>query len=176
MAIVTARPNARQRTGLAVHRLTPRCPITVVTGPPCAGKSTLVADLAGPADVRIDLDLLALAIAAPGTTHHDYEAHVRFIAMDMRNAAIRKAATMPTVPHLWIIHGHPNPDAVDRYLRWDATFVAIDPGELEVRRRCRAERPPRVMGEVTRWYTARPMLPGMVLIASAADLATTPHF
>jgi hypothetical protein len=79
----------------------------VIAGPPCAGKSTLVAELAGPADVVIDLDRIALALAAPGTAHHRYPDHVRFVAVDARLAAINRAATMPAVPRLWIIHAHP---------------------------------------------------------------------
>jgi hypothetical protein len=169
---VTARPNARQRAAARTRVLQPRCPITVIVGPPAAGKSTLAGDLAGPADVIVDLDLLALAISAPGTPHHRYPDHVRYLAVDARTAVIRRAAGMAAVPRLWIIHAHPDPETVARYCRWSATFVVIDPGEDVVLARCAQLRPPRVLAEVRRWYDRPPLLPRTMAVITAGDLAT----
>jgi hypothetical protein len=104
----------------------------VIAGPPCAGKSTLVAELAGPADVVIDLDRIALASPPPHRPHR-YPDHVRFVAVDARLAAINRAATIARRPPA-MDHPRPprKPDTVRRYLRWHATFLVIDPGESTV--------------------------------------------
>ena len=42
----------------------------VITGPPCAGKSTYAREQATLNDMVIDLDRIALSIAAEETPHH----------------------------------------------------------------------------------------------------------
>lgn len=55
--------------------------LTIVTGPPCGGKSTHIATHATPGDIVIDLDRIALALTTDDTTHHDYGTHIRYIAL-----------------------------------------------------------------------------------------------
>lgn len=138
------------------YPLLPACPVTVVIGPPAGGKSTYVAQHAGPADAVLDLDRLGLALAAPGTEHHDYPDHIRRAAMAARRAALHRLTTDPACPHLWLIHGRPDPTAMRTYRHWNATVVVIDPGEAVARRRCELERPAAVLAELDRWYRTQP--------------------
>ena len=46
--------------------------LTIVTGPPCGGKTTHIANHAHPGDIIIDLDRIALALTTDDTTHHYY--------------------------------------------------------------------------------------------------------
>ena len=81
--------------------------LTVVTGPPCAGKSTHVRRHAQCDDIIIDLDRIALALAHEGTTHHAYPPHIRHIAINARAEAIRTALPLSRDYNVWIIHMRP---------------------------------------------------------------------
>jgi hypothetical protein len=170
---MTAKPNAQARARARRYQLTPRCPITVVAGPPAAGKSTYAQHHAGPAEVIVDLDALALALCPYGThQHHRYPEHIRRAAIAARRGAIDQVAADPACPHLWIIHAHPDPAAVRLYDRWSAKFVVIDPGRGVVMARAKADRPVTVLPAIERWYRSPPLLPNVITLAAAP----APHF
>ena len=127
--------------------------LTVVTGPPCAGKSTYVGNNAQANDIIIDLDLIALAMAPEGTKHHTYPAHVRHVAINARAEAIRTALPLSRDYNVWVIHAQPSKRDWLAYKQHDAKIVRLDPGYEEVARRCSEQRPAWAMATVHDWYS-----------------------
>ena len=139
--------------------------VTVVIGPPAAGKSTYVAEHAAAEDLVVDYDRLAAAITPrPNTAAGQYlppNVHPP-AAIPAANALRRLAAT--AVPEAavaagvraWIIHALPTRAELAAYRAAGAELIAVDPGELEVRRRAAAHRPPAAAAAIARWYAAPP--------------------
>ena len=101
--------------------------ITVVTGPPCSGKTTHITTHARRGDIIIDLDRIALALTADDTDHHTYGPHIRHVARQARTAAIHAAVTasQTTGARVWIIDTWPD---VRRWEALGATVTTLDPG------------------------------------------------
>lgn len=116
--------------------------LTVVTGPPCSGKSTYIGARAGADDIVIDLDRIALALAAEGTESHDYPDHVRTVARRARVAAIDAALGYSRRFGVWIIEAAPSPGAVKFYIRRGARIVTCSASPEELAERA-AKRPER---------------------------------
>jgi predicted ATPase len=127
--------------------------ITVVTGPPAAGKSSYITAHAKATDVVVDLDLIALALAGPGADHHAHDEVLLKVAHRARQAAIHEAERHADRTHVWIIHTMPAAKARARYKRLGARIVVVDPGEEIVRRRVQDMRQPGMEAVVTRWYS-----------------------
>lgn len=138
--------------------------VKIITGPPGAGKSTHVRENAGPHDVVIDLDRIAMAIMHPATedTHH-YPTYIRHIAIGMRSAAITRATKLRESVSVWIIHSVPSPDQLEEYRRYRWEVVEIDPGEAVVRARVAELRPDAVGVAVDRWYHQGAPTPGAIV-------------
>lgn len=125
--------------------------LTVVTGPPCSGKSTYVREHARPGDIIVDFDVLAQALGNP--TPHDPPDAIRWTAVMARRAAVleainqhRKGATA------WIIHGSiPRPD-LERYEREGAELIHLTATPAELHARVdKAGRPARWHRLVDEW-------------------------
>ena len=115
--------------------------LTIITGPPCAGKTTYVRQHAKPGDIIVDFDLIAQAVGSPVTHGHDRP--VWKVAIEARQAAItaavgqhRQGATA------WVIDSQPTEPARQAYLRAGARLVDLtaEPAELH-RRATEAGRP-----------------------------------
>lgn len=127
--------------------------ITVVMGPPAAGKSTYVRQHAGPMDVAIDLDEIARALMpVPPERTHVYPAHVRHVAIGARSTAIHRAKRLQVPCGVWIIHSMPSPADVAEYRMLRYRIVTIDPGREIVQARADAERPEVMAQHVATWY------------------------
>lgn len=114
--------------------------LTIVTGPPCAGKTTYVSEHAQPGDIIIDFDALAQALGSPP---HHYSAAQAAITRYARAAAIKIAITWHLRgARVWITECEPSPARWQQYARARAIHVpvAADPGELH--RRISEGRPP----------------------------------
>ena len=122
--------------------------IVLVVGPPGAGKSTLVAEQAGPSDVVVDYDVIAEAF---GSGQH--KAGKSDAATKARGAvltALRRGEL--DAPKAWIVSA--SPDAESMFPHHEV--VEVDPGEVEVLRRCReAGRPAKWQRLVSDWYRKR---------------------
>lgn len=78
-------------------------PVTVVCGPPGAGKSTYVKDRMKWGDLVLDLDELYRALS--GLPQHDHPDCLVPFALAARDAIINKLAEPSDVRHAWIIMG-----------------------------------------------------------------------
>lgn len=123
--------------------------LTVITGAPCAGKTTYVRQHALPGDIIIDLDAIAQALGSPVT--HDHEPGLRKVALEARAAAIKQAI----VRHhrhgarAWIIESAPDQARRGWYASHDARFVDLDASPEELHRRAAASgRPAAAHGQI----------------------------
>ena len=124
--------------------------ITVITGPPCSGKTTYLASSARPGDIIIDFDALAAALGSPAS--HGAPRSLRNVAHAARYAAIN-AALKVTDTDVFIIHSQPNTQWMDRYTAAHAIIKVIDPGIGECLRRAADDnRPDWTAQAIRQWY------------------------
>jgi predicted kinase len=124
----------------------------VVTGPPCAGKSTWVRERAKPGDVVVDLDRIALAITAEDTPHHEYPAHIRKAAISVRKTAVSVALSYSRVGMAYVIHAKPSSRALNDYRRAKAQMVELNAPFHVLMERAKAERPPHIWQTLATWW------------------------
>ncbi|WP_063735612.1 AAA family ATPase [Streptomyces sp. RTd22] len=124
----------------------------VVTGPPGAGKSSWIRSHAKPADIVIDLDLMALAMAGPGADHHAHNDVLLKVTHRARFAALAEAYQHLDTTDVYVIHTQPSAKALAKYKRLKGKIIVVDPGESIVRQRVRDMRQPGMDAVVTRWY------------------------
>lgn len=132
--------------------------ITVVMGPPGAGKSTLVASERKPGDVVVDFDALAQALGS--TMPHDRPESVRQVAWAARSAAIGRIFD-GIDSDAWIIQTNLDAAGVERWGRLGARFVVVDPGRETVEEQARADgRDSDTFKVIEEWYANPPVIPG----------------
>lgn len=124
-------------------------PLTVITGPPAAGKSTYVDQHAQPGDVTIDFARLADALGGHRT--HDHSGAVLRATQAAWRAALDAALAVPGT-QTWLIHANPTSGAYARYRSARARIVTIDPGPDIVYARIGRERPGRAVAMADAWY------------------------
>lgn len=113
--------------------------LTVVTGPPCSGKTTYVHEHAKPGDIIIDLDPIAEALGSPD--HHDHPEPLRRVAQAARRAAIAEAIRQHRRgASVWIVECDPTRDRRAEYHRASAQFISLRVSVDELHRRA-ADRP-----------------------------------
>ena len=131
--------------------------ITVVSGPPCAGKSFYVREMALPGDIVVDMDVIAMALVLDNIEAHDYSDEVRSVARAARKGAIREALRVGQVSrrNVWIVHTHPTPEWSRIYRSVNARVKVVDPGRDVCLSRL-AERPKsqhvRTRRVIDEWY------------------------
>jgi hypothetical protein len=113
--------------------------LTIVTGPPCAGKTTYVAQHAQPGDIIIDFDAMARAL---GAHDRNYSNPVRAVTQYARGAAIKGAISWHRRgARVWITECQPSPQRWRQYALAGARHVKLDVDPDELHRRIDAERP-----------------------------------
>lgn len=151
----------------------PTAPVTVVIGPPGAGKSTYVLDHARADDVVIDLDRLAAAVRAPlSAPGHGYPQHVRHVAIGARQAAMRRAVALPATSgaRVWIVHAVPTEAQLRQYVADGWTVHVCDPLPDVVRTRITSStRGTRHLDAADSWYATRERLFALLEPAAAWD-------
>lgn len=130
-----------------------RTMLYVITGPPCAGKSTWIRQRAKPGDVVVDLDRIALAITSEDTPHHEYPKHIRTIAVAIRRQLVQMAMRASRMTDAYIINSKPTSRARADYYRAGATFIHLDAPLETLVERAKAERPAWVMQALLNWNT-----------------------
>lgn len=127
--------------------------IHIVSGPPCAGKSTYVREHAKEGDLRVDYDLIAQALGSVNS--HAAEGLIKQAAFDAREGAIG-AALKDTEAEAWIIHTSPSEDHIRRYEAAGAEFIELDPGKDTCLERAKQdERPQQTIDGIERWYAGK---------------------
>lgn len=126
--------------------------LTVVTGPPAAGKSSWVQAQAGPKDIVIDFDRLAAAFTGPGSDGHTHQPLVRKVAYRAWRGAITEALRHVDQVDVYLIHAAPNQRAMAEYQAHGARVVTVDPGRDVVMRRCEDMRTQSAAAMAEKWY------------------------
>ena len=128
--------------------------LTVVTGPPCAGKSTYVAQHRTEHSLVVDLDTIAHALGYP-------DSHVAWnvqhpalsVARSIRSLVIRDLTKGRIVAEAWIIDSRPDPISLRIYTRVGARVVNLDPGKTVCLDRAQtAGRDADTLDRIERWY------------------------
>lgn len=101
----------------------PAVPVTVIAGPPGAGKSTYVAEHAEPGDLVVDFDLLYRALTGGLTRKLDNPLELRPYVLAARRSILKRLLTagLGSLRHAWLIHGAPHPAERDA---WRQRFAA----------------------------------------------------
>jgi hypothetical protein len=150
----------------------PTIPVTVVIGPPAAGKTSWALLYAMSGDVVIDLDRIAAALRPVDAVGHTYPQHVRHVAIGARQAALRRAVALPASSgaRAWVIHAIPTAAQLKAYVGDGWTVHVCDPGADVVRARITSSsRGRRHMDAVDRWYATREQLLEQLQPAPAWD-------
>jgi predicted kinase len=112
--------------------------ITVITGPPCSGKTTYARQHAQPGDVIIDFDVIAKALGS--TAYHDHDPRIREITAAAWSAAVdRTLAITRTGITAWIIDARPTPRRRQQYRRARARVATLTATAEELHRRADAD-------------------------------------
>jgi len=99
------------------------CELTIVSGPPGAGKSSLVEQQAGVLDVVIDLDDLAERIAPGFLPARRWTSELLNQAVRARNALLGSLSQMPPRSRAWFVVSAPS---VAEREWWRARLVPVD--------------------------------------------------
>lgn len=142
--------------------------VTLVTGPPCGGKSTWVERHARPGDVLVCFDHLARRAGSRNTHRHTREQ--RHAAGAAFRRLCEQLAERDDV-RAWVIRCAPT--AAERaeladQVRADEVLVLRPPLAVALRRAEAARREPRVAATIRRWYAIHELGPGDRLIEPGA--------
>jgi hypothetical protein len=131
--------------------------ITIVIGPPCSGKSTVVEKKKRVGDVVIDYDAIALAVGS--STPHDATGSIRKVALAARWGAINKVLS-GIEDNAFILHTRPSLEQLQKYTVMGSKFLVVDPGKEVCLARARAEhRPEGIFQAIEAWYSSPPKIP-----------------
>ncbi|MGH3942635.1 MAG: HNH endonuclease [Pseudonocardiaceae bacterium] len=123
--------------------------IVLVVGPVGAGKSTHVAERAGPRDVVVDYDAISRAFG-PALDRGVRQRHdVTSVARDAVLGKVRRGEV--DAETVWLVSSHPKAESMFPHHE----VVVVDPGREEVLRRCGRQRPASFLGLVEQWYQRR---------------------
>jgi predicted kinase len=147
----------------------------VITGPPSSGKSTYALAQAKAADIVIDYDRIAVALAGTDADSHDHPRVLKRVAHKARYAAIAEALDRLADADVYLIHSMPSEHNLARYKSLNAKLITLDPGRSIVEQRCRATRP-QLLAVVGKWYAwhARQSAPPAGEPPAAATAAAAP--
>lgn len=132
--------------------------LTVVSGPPCAGKTHHIEQHRDPTrSIVIDLDQLAVAAGYPAThlDPTDTEHPARQAAYIARASLLTRTLTGKlTAPEVWIIDSRPTRASRANYERIGASIITIDPGpDLCHQRADDDHRSPHTHAIIDAWYS-----------------------
>ena len=108
--------------------------LTVITGPPCSGKTTYARQHARPGDIIIDFDAIAQALGSP--VSHGHDDPIWRVTIEARDAAIkatlRQARRGATA---WVIDSRPTEQARQSYRAAGGRIVDLTAPAAELHRR-----------------------------------------
>jgi hypothetical protein len=127
--------------------------LTVITGPPCSGKSTYLRQHAKPGDIRIDYDDIAQALGSP--VRHGHDEPIGRVTVEARNAAIASAiAWHHRGARVWIIDTAPYPARIAQYDEAGAQWVRLTAPKAELHRRADEGRPHQWHARIDQWLAS----------------------
>lgn len=141
--------------------------VTLVTGPPCAGKTTWVRQHAHPGDLIVCHDTYAQRAGSP--RRHDHAPHHSAHARRAWDHAVTQLAAAPDPDrHAWVIRCAPTAaerrDLADR-IHADHVVVLLPPRDVALRRAAHDHRARRTFGVIHGWYRSHQPAPGDHVIA-----------
>jgi hypothetical protein len=108
--------------------------LTIVTGPPCSGKTTYVHQHALPGHIIVDFDAIAQAVGSP--VGHGHDRQIWKVAIEARDAAIKAAVGQHRQgATAWVIDSRPTEPARQSYLKAGARIVDLTAPAHELHRR-----------------------------------------
>lgn len=127
--------------------------IHVLTGPPCAGKSTYIKKHAKAGDLIVDYDEIALTMGAKEKWNP--VGLVQRAAMKARQAAIAAALKSPSAES-WIIQSRLSDEKRQTFEDAGAEIIELDPGkDVCIERAKRDGRPNNIFSAIEGWYGGR---------------------
>jgi hypothetical protein len=127
--------------------------LTVVTGPPCSGKSTWVKQHARPGDIVIDFDVIAQALGSPSV--HGHSPALTQVAAEARHAAIAEAITQHHKgARVFVVDTQPGEKRRWQYDHAGAKWVNLTATPDELHARCSRERPAAWHARIDQWLAA----------------------
>ena len=127
--------------------------IHVLTGPPCAGKSTYIGKHAKKGDLIVDYDEIAVTLGAKEKWNP--VGIIQKAAMKAREAAI-SAALRDADAESWIIQSRLSEELRKSYEDAGAEIVELDPGkDVCIERAKRDGRPKNIFLAIEGWYSGR---------------------
>lgn len=128
-------------------------PVTLVTGPPCSGKSTYVRDHMRPGDLVVDYDAIAQAIGSPDG--HDHPRALHPFALHVKDALLDRLTRSNDVRRVWLVKVVPTPGEV----AIASEVVTLDvPADECKRRAAESGRPERWADLIDDWWRSRATL------------------
>lgn len=132
--------------------------LTVITGPPCSGKSTEAMRRhrdAGRGSILIDYDLIAQALGS--TDPHNHPDPVRWVTIAARRAAIDAAIRQHQAgATVWIVQTRISATDTQRYRAAGAQIITLAEDQAELHRRATAERPADWHRLIDQWTPEAP--------------------
>lgn len=127
--------------------------ITVITGPPCSGKTTYARQHAKPGDIIIDFDLIAQALGSPDP--HDHDPRLREITAAAWSAAVDRLTTGYPAMRAWVIDSRPTRMRQFAYQRARAKIISLTAPAEELHQRATADgRNDDAHRRITEWTAA----------------------
>lgn len=126
--------------------------LTIVTGPPCGGKTTHVREHAEPGDLVLDLDAIAHAMGYPREQIEWGDDHPAIQSARMARAHVLNALlNHRLIANAWVIDTAPAGAMRAQYQRAGARTITIDPGRDVCLERA-ANRHPSTRDGIVNWY------------------------
>lgn len=148
--------------------------ITLVTGPPCGGKSTWVRQHADPSDLIVCHDTFARAVGSPVEWDHSRAHSMK--AGEMWRAAIARLAAGPPARDTWVIRCASTAaerDYLARRIHAGRVVVLMPPRDLVLARAQTADRGRQVYQAIRRWYAGHSSNPGDEIVDTSVSRRPT---